>query len=147
MKYQKATLNAKTLETLIELSRMWVREGCCFGMRENTREDIKEPCYLAIEGGRIVGYGFGHFYENRTLVGTIKPGDACFEIDEIYVLPSYRSKGVGRNLFALLQEEAEGKAQYITLSSSSKDYARMLKFYVEDNQMVFHSAFLMKKLG
>ena len=42
-------------------------------------------------------------------------------IDEIYVIPSYRSKGVGKELFKLMENEIKESCDYITLSTSTKD--------------------------
>ena len=67
-------------------------------------------------------------------------------MDEIYVLPEYRSQGAGRALFSALEEYANGKASFITLGTSTKDYKKILKFYSEDNGMTFHSAFLIKNI-
>ena len=144
--YKKAQFDEKTVARLIELSKQWVDEDSCFGMVVNTKEDLKEPCFLALDNDVIVGYGFGHFYELEKKVTPIQAGAKCFEIDEIYVLSEYRSKGIGRELFSLLEKEAIKEADYITLATSNKDYQKVLKFYAEDNNMVFHSAFLTKDL-
>ena len=144
--YKKATLDENTIARLIELSKTWVEEDSCFGMVTNTKEDLKEPCYVALDNDVIVGYGFGHFYLLEKKVTPIQKGAKCFEIDEIFVLPEYRSKGIGKQLFSLLEKEAKENADYITLATSNKDYKKVLKFYAEDNEMTFHSAFLTKDL-
>ena len=144
--YQKAELNEKTVARLIELSQKWVDEDNCFGMVTNTKDDLKEPCFVALDNDVIVGYGFGHFYLLEKKVTPIQKGAKCFEIDEIYVLPAYRSKGIVKQLFSLLEKEATENADYITLATSNKDYKKVLKFYAEDNKMTFHSAFLTKDL-
>ena len=144
---QKADLNDPfVVESLISLSKDWMDEGCSFGMRANERDDLKEPCYIALKEGEVVGYGFGHFYEKETKNSEIPAGAKCFEVDELYVLPEYRSQGIGGELFRLLQKEAEGKAEFITLATSTKDYKRALRFYAESNGMTYHSAYLIKKI-
>jgi len=48
-------------------------------------------CYVAVEGGRIIGGLFGchsHWKDKRV-----------FQLEEIFVSPEYRRKGVGRALF------------------------------------------------
>jgi len=134
------------VDSLLELSRVWVEEGSCFGMRANERDDLKEPCYIALEGGKVIGYGFGHFYEKETKNSEIPVGSKCFEIDELYVLPEYRSGGIGGEIFRLLEEEAKDKAEFITLATSTKDYKKALRFYAEQNAMTYHSAYLIKKI-
>ena len=145
MTIKRIELNDENVERLIELSGAWEEENCSHGLRKNTREDIKEPVYAAYDGDLTVGYAFGHFYEQESNQSYAEKGTKCFEIDEIYVLPQYRSKGAGRALFAALESEAKGKASLITLSTSTKDHKKILKFYTEDNGMEFHSAFLYKK--
>ena len=146
MEIKKIELTDENVERLIELSGLWEAEDISFGLRKNTREDIKEPVYAAYDGDKIVGYAFGHFYEQEKYQSYADKGTKCFDVDEIYVLPEYRSQGAGRALFSALEEYAKGKAAFITLGTSTKDYKKILKFYSEDNGMTFHSAFLIKNI-
>ena len=141
----KAVLDEKTVVRLLELSQIWVEEDNCFGMVANTRDDLVEPCYIALDGEDIIGYAFGECIKATGKWGEIKEGDPCFRIDELYVLPEYRNQGIGKKLFNCLQQEAKAKAPYLVLNTSSKAYQRILRFYCEDVGMTFHSAFLMKK--
>lgn len=142
---KKAVFDSETVEELIGLSRLWADEGCTFGLIPNTADDLKQPCYTALDGGRIVGYVFGHYYVTERKTSCIEIGSRCFDVDELYVLPEYRSAGVGSKLLRRIEREAEENADYITLSTSTKDYKKILKFYAEDNSMTFHDAFLFKK--
>ena len=142
---RKETLNEKTVPQLIELSRLWVEEDCSRGMVANTEEDLKEPLYAAYDAERIVGYVFGHYYEQEKKTSYIGSGSRCFEIDELYVLPEYRSKGIGKQLFRAIEKEVKEQCEYLTLPTSTKDYRRILHFYVEEAGMDFYSAFLIKK--
>ena len=144
--YKKAQFDEKTVSRLIELSKQWVDEDSCFGMVTNTKEDLKEPCFVALDNDLIVGYVFGHFYELEKKVTPLEAGTKCFEVDELYVIPEYRSKGIGGQLFSLVENEAKKEVNHITLATSNKDYKKVLKFYAEKNGMVFHSAFLVKDL-
>lgn len=146
IEYQKARFDEKTINELIELSVKWMKEECSFGMRSNTKDDLKKPCFIAKEKNKIVGYIFGHYYKERKRIADINKGDKCFEVDELYVLPEYRSQGIGKKLFKLMEDEVKDKALYITLATSTKNYKRILKFYVEENDMTFNSAFLIKKI-
>ena len=132
-------------EQLIELSKIWMEEDITNGLVPNELSDLKEPCYAAFDGDKIVGYTFGHFYNADKKINTIKEGDKCFEIDEIYVLKEYRSQGIGRKLFQAIEEEVYKEVEFITLPTSTKDYKKILNFYVEMMDMTFHSAFLYKK--
>ena len=145
IEYRKAILNDEEVRQLIDLSQMWVDEDCSFGMVTNTRDDIHEPLYLAYDGDKIVGYIMGKYFTEKEKRSYIEIGDECFEVDELYVVPSYRNQGIGRTLFSILENEVKDKVKYIVLATSTKDYQRTLKFYVKDNDMVYHSAFLIKK--
>ena len=145
IEYKKAILDDDTIRQLIELSTKWVEEDCSYGMVSNKKENINEPCFIALDEKKIVGYIFGHFYTKEDKTSYIEIGSKCFEVDELYVLPSYRSKGIGKKLFKMLEEFVINDADYITLSTSTKDYKRTLKFYVEANDMLYHSAYLIKK--
>lgn len=145
--YEKRKLDSDTAKQLIELSRLWVEEDCSYGMAVNTVSDLTEPLAAALDGDRIVGYIFGHFYiqENRT--SYIETGSRCFSVDELYVLPRYRSQGIGKVLFGMIEDQVKDSCVYITLSTSTKNYKAILKLYVEELGMNFHSAFLIKAMA
>ena len=142
---RKIELTDDSVAQLIRLSELWAAEGSTFGLIPNTREDIKEPVFAALEGERIVGYAFGHFYTTEKKTSCIDVGSRCFDLDELFVLPEYRSQGLGRALFREIEAFSRGEAEYLTLSTATKDYKKILKFYIEDNGMFFHDAFLIKE--
>ena len=144
IRYEFRKADAVTVGELIELSKKWCEEGCSHGIVPNTAEDIGEPLCVAVEGDRIVGYIFGHFYTPEKKTSYIEVGSACFMVDELYVLPEYRERGIGKELFCRLEAEVRSSCSYVTLSTSTKDYQRILRFYVEGMGMDFHSAFLIK---
>ncbi len=141
----KVKPEGEILEELIRLSAEWEREGITFGLRANTAEDMREPCFIAKVGGSIAGYAFGHFYAKETRNSFIEIGARCFELDELYVRPEYRSQGIGRELFRAIEGAAKG-ADFMTLSTATKDWQRILKFYADDLGMTFHSAYMIKPL-
>ena len=145
IEYKKASLNEEEIRQLITLSKMWADEDCTFGLIANTKDDIHEPLYLALDDEQIVGYIMGKFFVEKERRSYVEVGDACFEVEELYVVPSYRNQGIGRTLFSILENEVKDKVKYIVLATSTKDYQRTLKFYVKDNDMTYHSAFLIKK--
>ena len=151
IKYQKATFTDEVVAQLINLSHIWAEEDITNGLIPNTREDLKEPCYIALEDNKIVGYIFGHFYKNEKKVsipnGGIPIGERCFDIDELFVLEEYRNQGIGKELYKLLEKEVEGETRFITLGTSTKDYKKILHFYIEEVDMSFHSAFIYKKIN
>ncbi len=144
MTYEKKELDENIVQSLIELSKAWENENCTHGIVANEADDIKEPLYVAIDDNKIIGYIFGHYYTVENKTSYIELGEKCFMIDELYVLPKYRSQGVGRELFRKLQSEVKNSCAYITCSTSTKDYKKILHFYVDELDMDFHSAFLIK---
>ena len=150
IKYQKATFTDEVVAQLINLSHIWAEEDITNGLIPNTREDLKEPCYIALDDNTIVGYIFGHFYNNEKKVsipqGEIPIGERCFDIDELYVLKQYRNQGIGKNLYLLLEKEVKDEVKFITLGTSTRDYRKIFHFYIEEVDMSFHSAFIYKKL-
>ena len=146
IRYEFRTPTEETVSQLIELSRLWVEEDCSFGMVVNEECDLAEPLIVALDGEQIVGYCFGHYYKQEKRTSCIEQGAACFGLDELYVLPKYRSKGIGRELFRLMEEEIRDKSTHLTLTTSTKNYHAILKLYVEELGMTFHSAYLIKNL-
>ena len=150
IKYQKATFTDEVVAQLINLSHIWAEEDITNGLIPNTREDLKEPCYVALDDDTIVGYIFGHFYNKEKKVsipqGEIPIGERCFDIDELYVLKQYRNQGIGKNLYLLLEKEVKDEVKFITLGTSTRDYRKIFHFYIEEVDMSFHSAFIYKKL-
>ena len=139
-------LTEDRVRQLIALSQAWVDENISNGMVKNSREDIKEPVFAALEGEKIVGYAFGHAYMKEKKTESVPVGSRCFDVDELYVLPAYRSQGIGRRLFRALEAYAKTQGDFLTLATSTKDYKRVLHFYAEKNGMDFHDAYLTKRL-
>ena len=139
-------LTEDRVQQLIALSQMWVDENISNGMVTNSREDIKEPIFAALEGEKIVGYAFGHAYVKEKKTDFVPVGSRCFDVDELYVLPAYRSQGIGGRLFQAVEAYAKTQGDFLTLATSTKDYKRVLHFYAEQNGMDFHDAYLTKKL-
>lgn len=145
MEFKKATFDEETVAQLIDLSKVWEKEEITFGLRSNTKQDLNEPCFIAIENDVIVGYAFGHFEVNEKYRSFSEVGDNFFFVDEVYVIPELRGKGIGKTLFKMLEEEVKDKVKCITLSTATKDYKKILNFYVEELGMTFHDAYLFKK--
>lgn len=144
--YENRKLDSDTINQLIELSRLWVEEDCSYGIIVDESDDWGELLLVALDGEQLVGYIFGNYYRKEKKTSYMEAGKQCFEVEGLYVLPQYRSMGIGKELYKRLEEAVQTNCSYITLSTSTKDYKRILKFYVDELGLTFHSAFLFKSL-
>ena len=144
--YEFRAPTGDTAAQLIELSRCWVEEDCSYGMVINEVSDLSEPLVVALDAERIIGYCFGHYYQQKKKNSCIEPGAGCFSLDELYVLPEYRSQGIGKTMFRLMEEAIKNQCSHLTLATSTKNYQAILKLYIEELGMTFHSAFLIKSM-
>lgn len=90
--------------------------------------------YLAEKEKRIVGF---ITFSKRTVVRYPKP---IVEVEEFYVVPDLRRKGLGRKLMQkALGFAKKGKCQYVFLASS-KDRVPAHKFYkaLDFDEYAFH---------
>lgn len=145
IRYEFRAPAGDTARQLIALSEQWVEEDCSYGMVKNEESDLCEPLAVALDGERIVGYVFGHFYLQEKRTSYIEVGNRCFSVDELYVLPEFRRQGIGKTLFRMMEDKVQNACQYITLATSTKNYKSILKLYIEELGMGFHSAFLIKQ--
>ena len=145
--FREAPLDETVLAQLIRLSRDWAAENICYGYTANKREDIDgNRIFLAEEGGEIVGYLFGHAERAKTTTSVMPEGTVCFEVEELYVVPARRSRGVGGALFRFAEDAVRAEAEYIVLGTATKNWRAILHFYLEELGMEFWSARLFKPL-
>ena len=65
LKFEFRNLDSDTVAQLIELSKLWVEEDCSYGMVANEASDLQENLAVALDENRIVGYIFGHYYQQE----------------------------------------------------------------------------------
>ena len=147
-RFYEAQLNGELTQKLMELSANWEGENSTYGYRRNEPGDIAgSRIFLAEQGGRILGYLLGHRAEATHSSSIMGEGTAYFEIEELYVVPDHRSEGIGRLLFGCAEQTVASEGiGYLMLTTATKDYKRVLKFYIEEKGMAFWSARLYKKL-
>lgn len=147
IRYAFRKLDEDTISQLIALSGIWVNEECSYGMVVNEKADLKEPLAVALDDARIVGYCFGEYFRQTRQTSYIPLDSCCFSLEELYVLPQYRGQGIGKTLFRMMEQKVSEKCEFVTLTTSTKNYKAILHLYVEELGMDFHSAFLIKKTG
>ena len=147
MKIRESMLDDRTVETLVNLSVDWEAENSCHGYRRNGREDLEgNRVFLAEENGEIIGYLFGKLEKAKSASSVMPEGTSCFEVEELYVRPEYRSQGTGSALFRYAEETVRPEAAFITLGTATKNFRAILHFYIDELGMEFWSARLFKKL-
>ena len=137
---------AEVIEKLIGFSSDWEEENSTYGYRTNTADDIEgRRIFLADEDGRTVGYLFGKTERSENMRSVTPEGTPYFEVEELYVIPEMRSRGIGRRLFAFAEQAVSDEAEYTVLSMAARNWIPLLKFYTEAAGMEFWSARLFRK--
>ncbi len=143
---KKAELTDSNIKAVIALSKKWESEDSTFGYCANDKSDLLgRDLFLAYSDNKIIGFLFGKCAVTEKAITPIEKGANCFEIEEIYVEKNYRSQGIGRALFEFAEHDLESIADYITLSTATKNYKSILRFYIEKTKMTFWSAKLYKR--
>ena len=144
--YKEVQLNDAVLSCLIAFSRDWEAENSTYGYRANTKEDIEgNRIFVASKDDRIIAYLFGRQYHSENMRSIMNEGTSFFEVEELYVIPEERNKGIGTKLFQYLEENLT-EEEYIVLSTATKNYRSILHFYLDELDMEFWSARLYKKI-
>ena len=139
-------LTDDVLKELIRLSEDWEKEASVYGYRKNEKADIDgNRIFLACAGTTVTGYLFGHTEKSERASSIMKDGTPFFEIEEIYVRPEYRSRGIGKRLFDYAEDMISDEADYLMLSTATKNWKAIFHFFIEELGMSFWSARLFKR--
>ena len=135
------------LSELLELSRIWAEEKTCPSYSANEADEY-EGKIIAVcrEQEKMVGYAMGHVRELKEKTSYNQPGEKCFELDEVYVLPAYRSQGVGKVLAEKLTKAVQGRVDLMAVTAVSYRYKDLLRFYIEELGLDFKYALLAKRM-
>lgn len=146
---REAALTDALTKTLIACSADWEAEESCFGYRKNEPTDIAgRRIFIAEADGALIGYLFG-LSERTAQETSVAPADTpYFELEELYVVPQWRSRGVGRELFRVAEEAARAEGlPLLMLGTATKNWRAILHFYLDEVGMEFWSARLFKRLA
>ena len=148
MRYVETELTPAVLEALKQMSADWAAENSCRGYYANDESDIRgNRIFLALEGDTPVGYLFGRVARAKRTSTVMEENTPYFEVEELYIVPGWRSRGVGGALFRYAESQVKQDAEYILLSTATKNWKAILHFYIDEMGMDFWSARLFKKIG
>jgi len=147
MNIYETELNDDLLTKMIQLSEDWKAENSCTGYRVNEKADIEgNRIFLAEDNDKIIGYLFGKTCRAQDMSSVMAEGTLYFEVEELYVIPERRSQGIGQALFNYAEETVKPEAEYIVLSTATKNWKAILHFYLEELNMNFWNARMYKKI-
>lgn len=147
MEYIETSLTPEVLESLLQMSADWAREDSCRGYYPNEPSDIQgNRIFLALDEGAPVGYLLGKVCTAEKDSTVMKKGTPFFEVEELYIVPARRSQGLGGELFRFAEQCVKPEAEYLLLSTATKNWRSILHFYIEELGMEFWSARLFKKI-
>ena len=147
MNIHEAVLNDEVLEQLIRFSEDWAAENSCYGYRPNDKSDIEgNRIFLAEDEDTVVGYLFGKVCPSEQMKSIMPESTPYFEVEELYVVPERRSRGIGTKLFRYAEEAVKQEADYMVLSTATKNWKAIFHFYLDELDMTFWSARLFRKI-
>jgi GNAT superfamily N-acetyltransferase len=118
-------------------------------MKNESKDLENQRLIIAIDTNikKPIGYLYGHKYKTINASVTIPKGASVFEIEEIFVRKDYRCRGIGTLMFNAIEEKIKNEGtSFITLTTSTKDYKKILHFYIDELGMTFWHARLFKEL-
>ena len=144
----EVNLDEAVLAQLIRFSEDWTAEDSCYGYRPNDKSDIEgNRIFFAEDNGTVVGYLFGKVYKSEQMKSIMPEGTPYFEVEELYVIPERRSQGIGEILFRFAEDSVKSEAEYMVLSTATKNWKAIFHFYLDELEMTFWNARLFKKIG
>ncbi len=81
------------------------------------------------------------------MIPIIPEGTPYFEVEELYVIPKRRSQGIGESLFRYVEDAVQNEAEYMVLSTATKNWKAIFHFYLDELDMQFWSANLHKRIS
>ena len=142
MEYILSKLNNGKIDEVVKLSKKWEDESITYGLTAGDAGDFEKlSVWTCTYNEQIIAYlsGSKQFSENMCV---FPPSTDYFEIEELYVSPEWRNKGIGTDLFRFVEQEiAKQNIKYIMLSSASINYQKIIEFYTQMGMNVWTMMF------
>jgi len=123
------------IDAICALLERCAEEGVAWGFVAATPQRVTEQlgplCLIGEADGGVIGFAAGSLHTNDGAYGAVtRARETYLEVDDLYVAPELRSRGIGGRLLEALIEAArwEGVTR-VHLFSTTKDHDAVLKFY------------------
>ena len=134
------------LAQLLSLSRDWAEEKTCPAYYANEEADfLDKDIFVALDGERIVSYAYGEIRELTEATSYNRVGEKAFDLEELYVVPAWRDRGVGKALYRFMEEQIRDQVDVIGVTAVSYQYEKLLRFYIQELDFGFKYAQLAKR--
>ena len=124
---------ARDVDEVARLQARWAKEDITYGQTPALPQEIAGKLgpffYVALSDSRITGFVYGSERVSEGLA-VIPEGKRYLEIDELYVQPEFRNRGLGGTLMETLVRAARDRGiERFKVYSAAKEFDRILAFY------------------
>jgi len=123
------------LQRVAQLTAQWEVEQITIGYGADDAEYLRRklgPFFLlALDSEEIIGFVTASLHEaNPGEMAIFPTGGRYLEIDDLYLLPTYREKEIGTLLMNAVMQEARNQGiEHFSVYSSTKEWGRIAAFY------------------
>ena len=131
-----------------KLQKQWESESITYGFVADTEDEIlaydKDYFYVAFDRETIVGYVIGEAKTNDqdNYMNVFSMNEKYLQVNDLYIAPAYRSKSIGAELLAIVEEKAKRNGvEHIFLSSATIDADYVRRFYKSSGFKIWTTTF------
>lgn len=135
-------------KTVAKLQKQWESESITYGFVADTEDEIlaydKDYFYVAFDAETIVGYVIGEAKTNDqdNYMNVFSMNEKYLQVNDLYIAPAYRSKSIGAELLAIVEEKAKRNGvEHIFLSSATIDADSVRRFYKSSGLKIWTTTF------